>query len=92
MDKWIGRWTDGGVHISESSTFVLTTLEVRGQTGRAGCGRQELCCLSCHSSTPALSPAFCTYLFGPKLQGLLPGFLKVFLLADVGLWSRNRGQ
>ena len=25
-----------------------------------------------------------SYLFGPKLQRLLPGFLKVFLLANVG--------
>lgn len=39
---------------------------------------------------PALNPASTWYLFGPELQCLLPGFFKVFLLADVGLRSRSR--
>lgn len=44
------------------------------------------------TNPPALNPACHKYLLGSKLQCLLPGFLKIFLLADVGLWSRDRGQ
>lgn len=41
------------------------------------------------SAPPPAQPSSAPYLLGPKLQRLLPGFLKVFLLADVGLGSKG---
>lgn len=41
-----------------------------------------------HFQPQTLPPTW--YLSSPKLQRLLPGFLKVFLLAHVGLMSRSR--
>lgn len=92
--EWLGRQEVDGTY-TEGIAFIL--LDARGPVGRDAWDkelgdRKAHCCL--HHVKPALpapNPASRRYLLGPKLQCLLPGFLKVFHLSDVGLRSRSRG-
>ena len=100
--RWGDGWVEEGlgetrrwyphIFLPERGTDRIL-LEARGPS-RRGCRRQGSWHRNPHShphqlksQLQALPPTL--YLFDPELQRLLPGFLKVFLLADVGLRGRS---
>lgn len=83
---WVEEWL--GVHSHTGKGFI-SLLGARGPTRRES-GDKELWNREATPAPPrpnptSARPAPTWYLFGPELQRLLPGLLKVFLLADVGL-------